>query len=191
MRFTTLIVLSIAAHRFGLFTLKNYLLSALIGKYLEDMIKSFQGERKKKEKSLSAKSISVSECMTTNLITFKPDQSIDEVIQKMLTSRISGGPVVNDANELVGIISEGDCLKETVKGKYHNMPTLSSKVEDYMTKSVIHVSHDLDVFEAADKFLELKIRRFPVLKDGQLVGQISQRDVIKAILEIKGETWGK
>lgn len=155
------------------------------------MIKSFQGERKKKEKQLSAKTVSVSECMTTQLITFSPDQPIYEVIEKLLANRISGGPVVNEANELIGVISEGDCLKETVKGKYHNMPTQSCYVKDYMTKSVVHVPHDLDVFEAADKFLELKIRRFPVLKEGRLVGQISQRDVMKRILEIQGATWGK
>ena len=80
------------------------------------MIKSYQGERKKKEKELSAKSVKVEDCMTKQLVTFKPDQLIHEVIGKLLEHNISGGPVVNENNEVVGIISEGDCMKEVQKG---------------------------------------------------------------------------
>lgn len=155
------------------------------------MIKSFQGERKKKEKTVSAQSVKVSEYMTTKLVTFKEDQLIFDVIEKLLAHNISGGPVLNSNNKLVGVISEGDCLKEVVKGKYLNMPILSEHVSDYMTKDVVHIHPDISVFEAAQKFLDLKIRRFPVLKDDKLVGQISQRDVMKAIVAIKSSTWGE
>lgn len=153
------------------------------------MIKSYQGERKKKEKELSAKSVKVEDCMTKQLITFRADQLIHEVIEKLLEHNISGGPVVNDENEVVGMISEGDCMEEVRKGIYDNMPTLSDKVSDFMTKNVISISPETNVFEAADLFLEKKIRRFPVIKDGKLLGQISQRDVIKAVFMMKSATW--
>lgn len=153
------------------------------------MIKSYQGERKKKEKELSAKSVKVEDCMTKQLITFTPNQLIHDVIEKLLEHNISGGPVVNDENEVVGMISEGDCMKEVRKGIYDNMPTLSDKVSDFMTKNVISISPETNVFEAADLFLEKKIRRFPVIKDGKLLGQISQRDVIKAVFMMKSATW--
>ena len=153
------------------------------------MIKSYQGERKKKEKELSAKSVKVEDCMTKQLVTFKPDQLIHEVVGKLLEHNISGGPVVNENNEVVGIISEGDCLKEVQKGIYDNMPTLSDKVSDFMTTKVISILPETNVFEAADLFLEKKIRRFPVIKDGKLLGQISQRDVMKAVFSMKSSTW--
>lgn len=154
------------------------------------MVMSFQGERKKKEKQLSAQSVKVADYMTKSLITFNPDQLIFEVIESLLEHNISGGPVIDQKGELVGVISEGDCLKEVVKGKYHNMPTLSDKVSDYMTKNVVSIPPEMSVFEAAEKFLELKIRRFPVIKDNKIVGQISQRDVMRAVSGIKSATWG-
>jgi CBS domain-containing protein len=51
------------------------------------------------------------------------------------------------------------------------------------------MSPDLSLFDAAQKFLELKIRRFPVMKDGKLVGQISLSDVIRAFPKLKQTTW--
>jgi len=69
------------------------------------------------------------------------------------------------------------------------MPLLHGKVEDHMAKNVIHISPDVSVFEATNMFLEMKLRRFPVLDDnGNLVGQISQRDVLRAVTELKGDT---
>tara|TARA_R110002072_G_scaffold8038_6_gene42463 strand:+ start:514 stop:975 length:462 start_codon:yes stop_codon:yes gene_type:complete len=153
------------------------------------MIKSYQGERKKKEKELSVKSVKVEDCMTKQLVTFRPDQLIHEVIEILLEHNISGGPVVNENKEVVGIISEGDCMKEVRKGIYDNMPTLSDKVAEFMTTNVISILPETNVFEVADLFLEKKIRRFPVIKDGQLLGQISQRDVMKAVMKMKSATW--
>ena len=58
-----------------------------------------------------------------------------------------------------------------------------------MTTNVISILPETNVFEVADLFLEKKIRRFPVIKDGQLLGQISQRDVMKAVMKMKSATW--
>ena len=60
--------------------------------------------------------------MSRDLITFKPEQMIEDVIQSLIKNKISGGPVVNDKNELVGMISEGDCLKQISESRYYNMP---------------------------------------------------------------------
>ena len=151
------------------------------------MVWSYQGERV--EKPVEKQSILVSDYMTRKLITFHPNQSIYEVIRKLLANKISGGPVVNEDNELVGVISEGDCLKEVIKGKYHNMPIMSGTVQDHMATNVISISPDTNIFEAAQMFLNRRLRRFPVLQNGKLVGQISQKDVMKAVLKIKSSTW--
>lgn len=151
-------------------------------------IKSFIGKRVKSRKGFSEK-IRVSDYMTRNLITFRPEQSILEVMEILLKKRISGGPVVNGNNELVGIISEGDCLKELSDARYHNHPMEDVKVEMHMIKNVDTIDGEMNVLDAANKFLESKHRRFPILENGKLVGQISQSDVLRAAMKLKGQTW--
>jgi len=153
------------------------------------MVKSFQGEREIKPKEVKMPPILVSDHMAKRLTTFKPDQSINEVIETLLSKRISGAPVVNDENELIGVISEGDCLKEVVKGKYDNLPILAGKVSEHMSTQVVSISSETNIFEAANMFLGRRIRRFPVIKDGKLIGQISQKDIMKAVLKLKSENW--
>ncbi len=150
------------------------------------MVKNFQGAQIETKKSIEVQAFSVKDHMATRLITFRPDQSIHEVVHKLLENNISGAPIVNDKNQLVGIISEGDCLKDISSGKYHDLPLMHGRVEDLMAKNVIHIRPDVSIFEAAEMFLEYKLRRFPVLdENGKLVGQISQRDIMKAVSNIK------
>ncbi len=152
------------------------------------MVKSFQGERLIEPKTPD-QPILVSDHMSTNLTTFHPDDSIDHVIHVLTHQRISGAPVVDDDKNLVGMISEGDCLKEIIRGKYNNTPRMSGTVKDYMTREVITLDRDVTIFDAANRFLTLKIRRFPVMKEGKLVGQISVSDIIRAIPLLKSTTW--
>jgi CBS domain-containing protein len=58
-----------------------------------------------------------------------------------------------------------------------------------MAKEVHTIPPDMPILEVAHKFLTLKVRRFPIMSDGKLVGQISQRDVMRAVRELKNETW--
>ena len=151
-------------------------------------IKSYMGKRAKPTKG-SSENIKVSDYMSTNLTTFKPEQSVLEVMNTLIKKKISGGPVVNSNYELVGIISEGDCMKQISTSRYHNHPMQDIKVEDHMAKEVETIDGEMNVFDAADKFLSSRRRRFPIVKDGKLVGLISQKDVLKAALELKGNTW--
>lgn len=151
-------------------------------------IKSYIGKRAKPVKG-SSENIKVSDYMTTNLITFKPDQSVMQVMTTLIKKRISGGPVVNDNYELVGIISEGDCMKQISHSRYYNHPMEDIKVKDHMVTEVETIDGEMNVFDAADKFLNSHRRRFPIVKDGKLVGQISQKDVLKAAIQLRGHTW--
>jgi len=155
------------------------------------MVKSFQGVRQVKPKKAPIQPVHVQDYMTpkVKLFTFHPDQTMDEVIDILIKKKISGGPVIDDGDKLVGIISEGDCLKEVVKGKYTNTPTLHGKVKEHMATDVKTMRPDMNIFEAAAMFLEMKLRRFPVLRDGKLLGQVSQRDVMRAVQNLKDATW--
>ena len=151
-------------------------------------IKSYIGKRAKPEKGPS-ELIKVSDYMTRNLITFRQDQSVLEVMDILIKHKISGGPVVNDDNELVGIISEGDCIKQISESRYYNQPVENINVSAHMIKNVETIDGELNIFDAAEKFLNSRRRRFPIVEDGKLVGQISQKDILKAALELKGYTW--
>lgn len=152
-------------------------------------IKSFIAARKFKNRDNDSLPIKVSDYMTRELITFKPEQSIEEVINTLIRFKISGGPVVNSNNELVGIISEGDCLKQISESRYYNMPMDKRHVEDRMVTHVETIDGNMNVFDAANKFLESRIRRFPIVENGKLVGQISQKDILKAAIKLKGQNW--
>lgn len=152
-------------------------------------IKSFQGPRRDQQNTINQEQISVKDYMTTNLITFKPEQSVEEVIDSLIKNRISGGPVVNGNNELIGIISEGDCIKQISESRYYNMPLSDSSVEKHMASNVETIDGNMNIFDAANKFLESKRRRFPIVENGKLIGQISQKDILKAALKLRGHTW--
>lgn len=152
-------------------------------------IKSFQGARKQQNKTTENQLLKVSDYMSRELITFKPDQTVDEVIHSLIANKISGGPVVNSNNELIGIISEGDCLKQISESHYYNMPVEQDIVENRMVKNVETIDGNMDVFEAAKKFLNSKIRRFPIVEEGKLIGLISQKDILKAAMQLKGHNW--
>ena len=151
-------------------------------------IKSYIGRRAKPSKG-SSENIKVSDYMSTNLITFRPDQSVMEVMNTLIKKKISGGPVVNEKNELIGIISEGDCMKQISNSRYYNQPMEDIKVEQHMATEVETIDGDMNVFDAADRFLTSRRRRFPIVNDGKLVGLISQKDVLKAALQLKGHSW--
>ena len=153
------------------------------------MVKSYRGVAAAKPAGPELQAVRAEDYMTRRLITFHPDQTMDIVIKTLVAKKISGGPVVDDKGNLVGVISEGDCLKEVVRGKYHNTPNLSGKVSEHMTRDVHTIAPETNIFDVAKMFLQAKLRRFPVIKNGKLLGQISQRDVMRACQTLKNTTW--
>ena len=120
----------------------------------------------------------VREHMATTLHTLTPKMDIREAIPLLLDNAISGAPVVDaQTGALVGVLSELDCLKLMTTSS--DIP--EGHVEDYMSRDVETISPDMDVYWAAGKFLGSRFRRFPVVEDGKLIGQLSRRDVLRVI----------
>ena len=151
-------------------------------------IKSFQGVRKVFKKEFEAL-ILVADYMTTKLITFSPDDSILDVMEKFAKHRISGGPVLDGNGFLVGIISEADCMKQISESRYFNQPILDKSVEKFMTKTVETIPHDISIFDAAGIFAQHNRRRLPVMRNDILVGQTSRKDIVVAALKLSGHNW--
>ncbi len=131
----------------------------------------------------------VTKYMATKLITFTPDQNIGEVIDAILKCKISGAPVLDENEQLVGMISEKDCLRVLLGNTYHNHLHRSGKVKDYMSAEVTTVSAEASVIDVAHMFIKTRFKRFPVMQNGRLVGQVSRRDILKAARSMRPTTW--
>lgn len=151
-------------------------------------IKSFQGERETNKK-VEQPTVLVKDIMTTNLILFTVEQSIHEVMNSFIKNKISGGPVVDDRGKLIGVISEADCMKEISDSRYFNMPILDKSVGHFMTKEVETLPASMTLFDAASRFHETSRRRFPVLDNNKLVGQISRKDIVITAINLKSQSW--
>ncbi len=132
---------------------------------------------------------SVRHYMATELIAFHPDQEVSEAIDILLKHKISGAPVLDDHRQLVGILSEKDCLRLLVDHAYYNQPISKGKVADYMSREVMTVSINSSLVDVANAFIRTPYRRFPVVENGKIVGQVSRRDVLRATKDIEVTTW--
>ena len=128
---------------------------------------------------------SVTKFMATKLITFTPDMDIRAVIDTLVKKKITGAPVLNEKKQLVGMISEADCLHVLLDGPYNKEPAKSGTVGDFMSKSVRTIEADKTILDAAYEFVNAGFKRLPVVENGVLVGQISRSDVLRAIQKIK------
>jgi len=140
----------------------------------------------------------VSEIMTTGVKTAKADTPVKEIANTMCFNKISGLPIVDENDKIVGIVSEKDLLTKmfpdmatiAAEGRpdFENMEkdyadTLQLVASDIMTKVVSTVSPDMPIMKAASMMCVSKIRRIPVAKDNKVVGIISIGDVHKAIFQ--------
>ena len=145
----------------------------------------------KKDQQKSVKSYEpITKYMARDLITFKRDTDINEVIDTLLEKKISGAPVLNDNNEIIGLIDDKDCLNVLVDSVYHNLPTGKSIVDNYMTDMYKTISIDSDIIDVANEFLKSSFKRFLIVNhNGKLMGQISRGDILKAIQSVNRTNW--
>ena len=127
------------------------------------------------------KSIAVKDYMSAHLITFTPDMDVLSAINKLIHHRISGAPVVDEHGTLIGMLSERDFMKIALHASYDQQP--AGTVSEYMSRTVETVDAEDSICEVAEKFIQGHHRRYPVLSEQRLVGQISRRDVMKALAE--------
>ena len=129
--------------------------------------------------------VSVRKFMATDLITFSPEMDIQFAIDTILKHRISGAPVVDAQKNLVGMLSESDCIKTIIDGPYNNHPGGNGTVADFMSKNVVTIDVNKTIIDLAYEFTNSNFRRFPVVQNGRLVGQISRSDILRAIVKMR------
>ncbi len=113
--------------------------------------------------------------MTRKVYTIHPEASAQEVAQLLAEKRISGVPVVNQDNKIIGIVTEADIISKV------NREGL--RVADIMSREIISVDEQTPVADIAALLSERKIKRVPVVSNGCLVGIVSRADIVRAVAQ--------
>jgi CBS domain-containing protein len=140
-----------------------------------------------------------SDVMVSNVITARPDATVLQVAELLLSNRISAVPVVDESGKLLGIVSEGDLMlreeagterrrswwldyitaKQTLAEEY--VKSHSRKVADVMTRSVITASPNTSLGQIANTLERNRIKRVPIVADGKVVGIVSRANILQAL----------
>jgi CBS domain-containing protein len=127
--------------------------------------------------------ILVKDYMTRHLVTLQPDDKVLHAIHTLAEHKVAGAPVLDKDGKLVGILTEKDCLKVVVYATYYS--EYGGLVADFMSTEVEVMDAEDSIVAAAERFLNKRYHRYPVMDNNRLVGQISRADVIRAL----GDYW--
>jgi CBS domain-containing protein len=117
--------------------------------------------------------------MDTVVQTLRPETQILDAVDFLLEKHVTGAPVVDGENRVVGILTEKDCLNLLAAGSDADLPR--GTVADFMTTEVQTIPPSMDVYFCAGLFMNTTVRRFPVVDEGKLVGAITRFDILRAI----------
>ena len=121
-------------------------------------------------------SMTAKDCMNRTLVSVRPDDDVLTAVRVLVDNKISGAPVIDNIGNLLGIITEKDCMAIALSAGYHG--ELGGKVSDYMSREVTTVDTGTPVVEIAEHFAKRNFRRLPVLESGRVVGIVSRRDIL-------------
>jgi len=142
----------------------------------------------------------VSEIMTTPVIGVSPDASLLELTGLMVQNQISGLPVVSAEGQLVGIVTESDCLRRAELGTEEKRSSWASffasttklaenyirshgrKVSAIMTTDPITIDESASLQDAVTLMERHRVKRVPVVSHGKLVGIISRSNIVRALM---------
>ncbi len=124
--------------------------------------------------------IRVREYMNPRPVIFRPGETVYEAIHTLLAAGMTGGPVIDEKKQLVGFLSEHDCLRAGIEASYTCQQLAS--VEQLMSQTVLTVAPDDSIIELAERMAGPKPKIYPVVdENGLLLGTISRQDVLRAI----------
>jgi CBS domain-containing protein len=116
----------------------------------------------------------VKNAMHSEVVSIRPEATVEEAIELLLNHSISGAPVIDDAGRLCGIISQFQLLEVM-----YDPQVKTSRVRDFMTRNVLTVEEDSLLGSAVNLFVVHRIRRLPVVRQGKVVGVISRSDLLR------------
>jgi CBS-domain-containing membrane protein len=144
-----------------------------------------------------------SDVMVSNVISVRPDTTVRDIAEKLISNRISAVPVVDDRGAVIGIISEGDLIHRIEVGteRKHSwwlkilgdkgvfardfLKSHAVKAADVMTRPVITASPDMPLGDLASMLERHRIKRVPIVDNGKLVGIVSRANLVQALVALR------
>lgn len=114
-------------------------------------------------------------------ISLKLDMPLDKVSDHLTKHHLTGAPVVDEQSNLIGFVSEYDCLQQLMQSSYYCDNT--SMAKDVMTTKLITTSPDLSLIDLASQMNNNKVNVTPVVENQKLVGVISRGDVMRELVK--------
>ena len=129
-------------------------------------------------------SVNLRDYMLPNPVKVRADDNVLDAMQVIIDNKISGVCVVDNDGNLVGILSELDCLRAVLGAIYNNSGIGS--VSDHMATDNLVVAHpNEDIVDVAQDMLLKNKRRRPVVENGKLIGQITCRQLLSAVKKFR------
>ncbi len=125
----------------------------------------------------------IKDCMRRKPLTINQEANLVEAIELIFEYKLTGLTVTDTSGQVVGILSELDCIKAVLNAIYNDGDPEYSRVCDVMCKEVVSCHPDENIVQVADSMLQSRQRRRPVIEDGRLVGQVSSSNILWALME--------
>ncbi|NLC71653.1 MAG: CBS domain-containing protein [Desulfuromonadaceae bacterium] len=122
----------------------------------------------------------VANYMDKRNLTLRPDMPITQAMDIFLKHRLLAAFVIDERGAPIGLLSENDCLKVLLQQTYYQQDP-EDTVATYMCEPPMPITGGTTIVEAARLFLNSKHRHLPVVEGGHIVGQISRREIIRAM----------
>ena len=122
--------------------------------------------------------VRVKDFMVTDFVTLKPDDDMYHAVKVLVHNEIPAAVVVDKKENLVGLLSETDCVKVVLDASYNERPP--GKVEQYMTTEMDTIDVEQSLIDTAQIFKDKTYRLYPVTDHGRLVGVVTRRRALRA-----------
>lgn len=149
-------------------------------------------------------SLSVRQVMTADVVTFAPDETVQDAVTRLVARNVDAGPVVDEHGTVIGMLSTSDLIVQetqlhfptviTLFGAYLELPSqhrhfesdlqkaLGSTVREVMSPEPVTCGPDDTMERAATLMHDHEVSRLPVIESGRLVGVISRGDIVRALV---------
>ncbi|AVR89066.1 CBS domain-containing protein [Thauera aromatica] len=128
-------------------------------------------------------SLLVKDYMIGDHLAFTARTDLLKAVHTLLEHGLSGAPVVDENNRLIGFLSERDCLKATLDASYFRHE--AGEVQEFMSRDVSSIAGDASVIDAIQMFLANPHRCLPVVEGSRLIGQLSRADILKGLEKLR------